>query len=756
MFGNLVQKFLKFFKENPLIAFVVLFAFGLRVFGIYPGYPHFHPDEGTSYHTAIHLLYNWLKPDRFDYPAGMALIHAILYVIFFIPFMVVKIIATDPQKILDLIIHPTTFFTQNKDLIFGLREINALYWSRYITAAFGAMAVGLLYFTAKRLFNKWVGFFAAIFLAFNFRHVLGSHFGLPDVLSSFFATLTLFACVLLYEKNTRKRYLFAGIAAGLYFSLKYQPFAFFPFLIVHLIWAIRKRSFWYLFHFSFIVSLFLSFLVFLIINPYYLANFGNAMYQNSIDYKRYQMGILRFRAYPLFYLFHWGIGKLPFISIVGGIAAMLLMSPKKFILPFSFAALYMFFMIFYSNGGIYSRNFVQVMPYLMIFAGYFTYMLYIFLRKFLNRSISLIVITILVILINFDSAKNSFILGLEYSKPWTLTALSKWLEEKIPQNVTLREYPLFIPPQTVTTLQEKKINRLSWAYEKGPNSLSEFQEEGTDFAILNAYNYQSIIYYWREFPKPEMYFQYNGIPFEYIENSFHGITIKELMQYTVFEIYKPWQAQETSNFLVFKIPKKPEEIGNKIKDFAFNAEKELWKLRSSLGADSVISQWDISEGRSEKGALKMTKESGVMVSSRLASAPIAITPGKLYTVRGWIKNSGPKWTYYTSNDGFLRMDFYKSDSEKELEKAGVGVALSNRAQVTKDGDWIQVQGNIVAPKNAKYLTISFQLTEGNYYSFYLDDVELYETDQIPNEPFKEIPYIKSTIPKESLYFNSFL
>lgn len=745
-----------FLKENLLIILIVLVALFIRYLGVYPGYPQFHPDEGTSYHSAVYLLYHWLNPGRFDYPAGMPLIHAFIYVILFIPIMVLKILANDPSSILELAIRPTQFFTDYKDAIFGKVEINALYWSRYITATFGAATVGLLYITAKRLFNREAGIFAAFFLVFNYRHVLGSHFGLPDVLGSFFALLTLFAPLLLFEKNTKRRYIFAGIIAGIYFSLKYQPFALAPFFIVHLLWAIRKRSFWYLFHFPFLLGLFIAIFVFLLINPYYLANFGNAMYQNSIDYKRYQMGVLRFRAYPLFYLFHWGIGNLPFISILLGIFAMLFRNPIRFLLPFSFVGLYMFFMVLYSNGGIYSRNFVQVMPFLMVFAGYFMYRIYVLLRKFLIRRVSLIIMSLLLIVINFDSAKNSFILGLEYSRPWTTTTLSKWLEEKIPENVTIREYPLFIPPHAVTTLQEKKVKRLSWSYDKGPNDLSEFQKEGTDFAILNAYNYQSIIYTWREFPKPEMYLKIDDIPFDYIDNSFYGASIRELMQYTVFEAYKPWQAQETSNFLVFKIPPKPTEIGNKIKDFTFSAEGEVWKLRGNFGFDSVVSEWDKDEGKKENGAMKMTKNDGILISSRLASPPIPIKSGKLYTVRGWIKNSTPKWTYYKTNDGFVRMDFYKNDSKEELDKLGVGVALSDRAEVTKDGNWIEVQAGIVAPKDTNYLTISFQLNEGNYYSLYLDDVELYEIDQIPNESFKEIPYIKSTIPKESLYFNSFL
>lgn len=742
-------------KKNYLLFLVLLPAFIIRVMGVYPGYPQIHPDEGTSYHTAVYLLYHWFRPDRFDYPAGVPFIHALIYVNVFIPIMVQKILIANPFGTIELLINPVRFFTENKDAIFGKVEINAMYWTRYISATFGALAVWMLYLTAKRLFNKETGLFAAFFLAFNFRHVLGSHFGLPDVHSSFFSMLSLFASVLLFEKNTKKRYIYAGITAGLTFSLKYQPFAFLPFFVAHIIWAFRKKSIWYLFHPNMIFGGLCIIATFLAINPYYLFNIGEAMFKNNQDYRRYQMGIAFFRGYPLFYLFHWGIGKLPFITICIGIVAMLFARPLKFLLPFSFAFAVMFFMTYYSNGGIYPRNFVGVMPFLMIFAGFAIYVLYSALKKFLNKQASIIAIAVIVISINLSSIKNSFILSYEYSKPWTVVALSEWIEKNIPSNVFIRNYLLFLPYKTVAALGEKNVKQLEWTYGRGPNSLAEFQEEGTNFSIINSYIYQSGVYDWRQFPDPKMYLKYDNIPFDYLENSFYGLAVKELMQYTVFEAYKPWQAQETSNYIVFKIPSKSRVIGNKIKDFTFNV-KDLWKLRGNFGHGSISLEWIENEGKDNKGAIKLIKNAGVMMSSRFGSPPISIQAGKMYTIQGWIKNSPPLADYYDARDGFLRMDFYKGDSAEELERIGAGVAISGRADVTTNGKWIKVQASMPAPKDARYLTISFQAKDANYYSLYLDDVELYETDEIPNEPYKNIPYIKSTIPKDSIYFNSFL
>ena len=157
----------KYIKENFLILGILLVAISLRFLGVYPGYPQIHPDEGTSYHTAIYLLYHWLRPDRFDYPAGVPFIHALIYLSFFIPVMVQKILIANPFGIIELLVNPARFFTDNKDAIFGKIEINAMYWTRYIAASFGTMAVWMLYLTAKKLFNKEVGLFAAVFRIFR-------------------------------------------------------------------------------------------------------------------------------------------------------------------------------------------------------------------------------------------------------------------------------------------------------------------------------------------------------------------------------------------------------------------------------------------------------------------------------------------------------------------------------------------------------------------------------------------------------------
>lgn len=737
----------KFIKNNWIIILVFFAAFLVRVAGIYPGYTSDHPDEPGSYRTAIHMFYNFLMPGRFDYPAGMPFFHLIIYLVFILPFVLFKLFFPHPDMIFAFFTQGFNFFSQHQEAIFGERNLNALYWSRYIAASFGVGAVVLTYLTAKKLFGKTAGIFAAFFLAFNFRHVLASHFGLPDIHSSFFNMLTLFASILLFEKNTRMRYVFAGLAASLALSIKYQPFAYLPFFVVHFLWALKKRSFWYLFNINFILGMLLSFIAFVAVNPYYLFNINEAMIQNNKDYVRYGMGRLWLRGYQFFYLFHWGIGQLPSIAILLGIISMLFLKFRKFLILFSFVSAFFFVMTYYSSA--YTRNFTAVMPYLFIFAGFFIDLLFFRLKR-INIRLSIVSIIAIILVINFTSIKNSIILDINFSKPWNFIALSEWTDKNLPQNITVRKYDLGITPEVQLALKNRNVIFKEWDYTNGPNSLAEFQEEGTQFAILDTYTFYFVTYWWSGWTDYTKYFKYSDVPFDYAQNSYFGLTIKELMQYTIHEIYQPWQVQTLKNYLVFKISQKPEDSGKRIAMFTFDNGDDGWKPVNPFDFPPMMGGWVKDVGKNSPGSL--TIKSAGDRTQRISSEPIKIKPEMLYTVRGSFK--AEKALNPEDRDGYLRIDMYENITEAKGKNLGDVVAVSSRAY--ENGEWTDGQGSVVAPKNAKYLVISYQRKNSNTTENYLDDVELLETDSIPEEPFKELPYIKPTIPLGSIYYISFL
>ena len=433
----------KFIRNNFILIIILILGFFMRFYGISPGFPDYHPDEGTSYHTAIYMLSNNLRPDRIDYPAGVPLLNLIVYVLFFIPIAILNLVFTNPNFFPDFIGVGMKVFTLYKDHIFGPQEINALYWSRYIAALIGGLTILVTYIVAKKMFNKAIALFTAFFLSVNYLHVLRSHFALPDIYNSFFGALSLLAAVLLLEKDTKARYIFVGITASVFLSIKFLPYAFVPFVAVHLLWAYQKRDWKYLFNRNFAYSLLAVVFVFLIINPYLFSDLNAFIKRTEYTSSYYLMGKITLRPYDYFYLFYWGIGPLPSIAVILGAILMARKHIKNFLLIFFFVAPLFFIMTFYSLGGQYTRNFVPAIPYLMIFAGYSTYILYLLLKRieFLPR---MVLIVLILIFLNFSSIKNSFILSHYYSREWSVIALTRWIEENLPSNVILRNCQLFL------------------------------------------------------------------------------------------------------------------------------------------------------------------------------------------------------------------------------------------------------------------------------------------------------------------------
>jgi len=742
----------KIFENNWILLLILLAGFLVRLVGCNPGLQQgLYPDEVMSYGSATEMIINGdLNPRRYDYPAGVALLHMVVFRMVFLPLALFKLFFPHPRVFLTALKLGPKFLEEFRQLIFGWREIEALYWSRYFTALLGTGTVFLTYLLARRLFGKTTALLAAFFLAFNYRHVLSSHFALPDVPNSLFSVLALYAAVLLLEKNTRGRYLFASLSVAFALSIKYQIFAFLPFLVVHLVWVVCKKSFKELFNPNFILAAFLIPIVFIILNPYLIIHLREALPIIKYVAGRYGMGVKRFNFYPLFYLYHWGLGRLPSLAIVLGLLLSLVLKPLASFLLLTFIAPFFFVFIYYCYGGGYVRNFVTVIPFLTIFAGFCLESFFNVLRRLLKipHDFLLIFLVLIVFWINFIPIKNSLMLSYFYSKPWNSVVFKEWLMKNLPADIKLRIYPLYLPAQDQIAQKVKIVN---WE-RKFQNSLVEFREAGDDFVAMNVTFNWNYMYWWFNLP-PRQMIKYQGVPQEILANSFEGLMIKELLPYTVAEVYKPWQAAEENNYLLFKIPQQSRNLGGQIASFTFDKEEEIWEVKGNFGHQILGFSWNSVEGYPKKGSLEIQGGRGDFQTTRFSSPPIPIESGKYYTVVGWIKNS--KELQQEDQDGFLRLDFYRSLEEAKSEKVRMKVALSSR--VWGKSNWVKKEVGTDAPPEAKFLTVSFQRSEPALdFSSYLDEVIVYESDKIPEEKFKELPYIKSTIPEDLLYPNSIL
>jgi 4-amino-4-deoxy-L-arabinose transferase-like glycosyltransferase len=109
----------------------------------------------------------------------------------------------------------------------GLAQVSAADFylpARLATAAMGVATVGVLYAAAAR-WGPRVALLSAALMALVPNHVRESHFVLADVPTAFFTTLTLLLALRAYERPTRSMFAWAGLAAGLAASCKYNGLA---------------------------------------------------------------------------------------------------------------------------------------------------------------------------------------------------------------------------------------------------------------------------------------------------------------------------------------------------------------------------------------------------------------------------------------------------------------------------------------------------------------------------------------------------
>lgn len=94
--------------------------------------------------------------------------------------------------------------------------------SRITSAVFGSLTVLVAYRLGRQSVDRTVGLSAAVYLAFSFLHVRDSHFGVPDIVATFFVALTVSLVLWSLENLSWRRLLLAASAAGLAATIKWS------------------------------------------------------------------------------------------------------------------------------------------------------------------------------------------------------------------------------------------------------------------------------------------------------------------------------------------------------------------------------------------------------------------------------------------------------------------------------------------------------------------------------------------------------
>lgn len=660
-----MKNLLTIIYKNKVLLVILIIATILRFVGTKPGYPPYHSDEGISYSAATSMIKNNnLDPLRYDYPSVVPLVNYISYKYIFIPVSWTRFYVENLSRIVDGFIKLPLAGKEYQRIfqaeILGEREINALFWGRYVTAFFGVGVVFLTYLLSKNLFGVNAGRVSAFLVAVNFRQVLNSHFGLPDIYNAFFLLLSLVTSWFLLKKPTVKNYLFASVAAGFFFSTKYQTFSFLPLLFAHLVNAFKennwKKGIRFLFNPSAIMVPLVILITVVILNPYQLIHIEETIGWFNLIFLKYRMGKMQLDFYPYSYLYHIGIGKLASVLIIIGILISLVKQRLKSIYLLLAIIPIFYTLTYYSGGGFYTRNFVTITPILLIFAGWFL----VAVTKVRLQISTKIVIFVLLFIVGRESLVNSLVVVREYRSRWNIEKVAGWNNNNLPLKSTVAAHPSVPLPDGIKVIP--------YGLDDGQFSLEEFKELGANFIVVNL-DYATAGFYGWMTESTKKSLEYWNKPLDVLEKTFTAMAIREISDYAIYSVLKPWQAPE-SNFVVAKVPEYKVVNSSMFKRYLFTPPQPIWNSEA-------------------------------------------------IDVNGWM---GYLIDYKMSGEGrgYVYLSFYK-----ELDDVGnvgkrLAVRLSSRYN-TKS-----LLGRI--PVGSRYMVIGFDTYDSYKAVSYLDSLEVYQAD----------------------------
>ena len=185
----------------------------IRLYGIDWGLPYLYdPDEPIFVTAAGRILSNRnLNPHWFGAPAT-TLIYMLagLYALIFLMGRGLGIFASSGDFQSLYYQDPTIFYLSG----------------RLISAVFGIATIVIIYLIGTRVFNRTIGFMAALFIAISPLHVKYSQLVRMDILMTFLILLALWYCLNILENNSLSNYVLASFFTGLAIVTKYPAVVF--------------------------------------------------------------------------------------------------------------------------------------------------------------------------------------------------------------------------------------------------------------------------------------------------------------------------------------------------------------------------------------------------------------------------------------------------------------------------------------------------------------------------------------------------
>lgn len=218
-------------RTSLILAFILLGAFGLRVWGIGFDLPNlYQPDEDALIMPAINMLKTGdLEPSRLEYGSFQIYLLVGVFTAVYLSLARAGLIA-DPAQL-------PIFERGGYPLIYEFPQFYVA--ARLTSAVIGTLVVLLIFMLVRRLGNERLGLIAAAITALTPMLVVQAHFSTPDTVLTFMGLLSLYLLVRVYdnwETDNGWAYIGAAFVCGLTVSTKYNgAVLLFPLLLLPLL-----------------------------------------------------------------------------------------------------------------------------------------------------------------------------------------------------------------------------------------------------------------------------------------------------------------------------------------------------------------------------------------------------------------------------------------------------------------------------------------------------------------------------------------
>lgn len=732
-----VKKGQNFFKKpvNSVLFLILIIGILLRVLGVYPGYNSYHPDEGKAGFSSAWFMFlnRTLDLPHYNYPAAIPLIELIAMILTYIPLMWAKFILTHFELVITHVNQLPDYFPNQ---VFGNPGspqfyLPIMYWARYLTVIFSALTLLLVYKVSNLLFkSQKAAVLTTLLLAVNLKMVTYSQFDLPDTYNAFFLLLAFWILLKMRDYPNKKWYILSGVGMGISISTKLQVFSVFPFALIVLSQILRvkdslQKKIVLLISDKFILGVFSLILTILLINWGPLNNWQEFYETILYEAMKYGVGNNTISAVSISYLYKIILTPAIFFAFVLGMVVGLKKKTFPAILVLSVLIPFLFYILYYTRGWVYPRNFVTITPFFILLAGFgLSYIGDKLDKLVLNSRVRNAIFLLVILLFVYESIKNTIIHTWSYSQPWSLVSMRSCLLKKVPQGATIASHPwdkhtLF----SISALDVTKNLNFGVLNPEMRYSSSELRDEKVDFAlvgldILNDSNSN----WWMATKKVNFW----NKPIEISKNTFSSLAALELAQNTLCHAIKPWQAHD-NNYFFSRIPSRLDvetDLKNSF-DFSNQEETKRWKKIDGFindEGDNLI--FDSSIGHANSGSLKIKAATTDYPVVRWISPVFSVEPGKAYNAEAWLKAATD--LTIKQREGFIRIDFYNLEPKTWDEKTlGLSVNLSSRHYGIVGWNQVGVMG--IAPDGATLATVSFQVVNSSTTDYWLDDLTIKES-----------------------------